>query len=148
MTTVVPMVRAERLWRVWPCALLLSSVVVVGLSAIGCSATSAVLASGDDWSRSYVLPYDRVWRAVVRSLSSTGYVIDEEDREQGRIRAESAADPAYRAVVMDVRVDQRGEVVRVDVQASGGTVNSPGEIGLLDRAVTEFLDELDRAVGP
>jgi hypothetical protein len=145
---VTPMVRAERLRRAWPCELLLSSLVVVGLSAIGCSATSEVLANGDDWSRSYVLPYDRVWRAVVWSLSSTGYIIDEEDREQGRIRAESAADPAYRAVVLDVRIDQRGEVVRVALQASGGTVNSPGEIGLLDRAVTEFLDELDRALGP
>jgi hypothetical protein len=94
------------------------------------------------------MPYDRVWGAVVRSLPRAGYIIVEEDRGQGRIRAESAADPAYRAVVLDVRVDQRGELVRVDVQASGGEVGSPGEIGILDRAVTEFLEELESSLGP
>jgi hypothetical protein len=144
---VMPTVRAGHLRGVWSRALLLSGVVVVVLFAIGCQATSGSSASGDDWSRSFVLPYDRVWTAVVRSLSSSGYILDEQDPGQGRIRAESVADPAYRAVVLDVRVDQRGETVRVDVQASGGGVGSPGEIGILDRAVTEFLEELDELLG-
>ena len=147
MTMVMPTVRAEHLRGVWPRALLLAGVVVVALFAIGCTAASGSSAGRDDWSRSFVMPYDRVWVAVVRSLPKAGYIIVEENRGQGRVRAEAAAEPAYRAVVLDVRVDQRGEVVGVDVQASGGGVGSPGEIGILDRAVTEFLEELDELLG-
>ncbi len=120
-------------------ALFLSGVVVA--TAAGCSAVTAGLVTGGEWSRSYVLPYERVRTAVVASLSNCGYTIVEDER--GRIEAESAADPAYRAVVLIVRVDQREEAVTVDVQASGGGAGAPADNRHLDRAVTEFLDELD-----
>ncbi len=138
---VVPVPRPGTVRRVSAHALLLVSLVI--WSAIGCSSASGALATEDDWSRSYALPYDRVWAAVTASLSSSGYWLGEQDGERGRIRAESASEPAYRAVVLIVRIVQRGEVVRVGVQACGGGGESPAEISHLDRAVTEFLDELD-----
>jgi len=121
--------------------LLLACVTVV--TVLGCSSTPVDLDRGGDWSRSYVLPYDRVWEAVKASLSKAGYWIEEEHRERGLVRAESTREPAYRAVVLVVRVDQREEEVRVNVQASGGGVDPASEIGRFERAVNEFLDELD-----
>jgi hypothetical protein len=141
MRMVAPVARPRTVLRVSAPSLLLVSLVF--WSAIGCSSASGVLASGDGWSRSYALPYDRVWAAAIASLSSSGYWLGEQDGGRGRIRAESASEPAYRAVVLIVRIDQRGEVVRVGVQASGGGDGAPAEISRLDRVVTEFLDALD-----
>lgn len=133
---------AGRTWRH-----LVSSVFIVVLSAVGCSSLAGEQVTGNAWSRSYVLPYDRVWAAAVASLSSSRYIIEEQDPAKGQIRAESTDEPAYRAVVLVVRVDRRDEDVRVHVQASGGGVESPAEIGRLDRAVNEYLDELDDRLG-
>ena len=121
----------------------LSMVTVAVLCAVGCASAPVEVVGEDGWSRRYALPFDRVWTAAVTVLSDGGYVLGEQDRGQGRIRAESSSEPAYRAVVLLVRIHQRVEFVSVSVQASGGASGSRTEIGRLDRAVSGFLDELD-----
>ena len=81
-------------------------------------------------------------------MDDSGYLLVEQDRGRGRITAESTGEPAYRAVVLIVRIDQRDEIVSVSVQASGGGPGSPAQLGRLDRAVTGLLDELDGRLLP
>ena len=106
-----------------------------------CSSTST--SSDGAWTAAYVAPFDRVWTAALDVLEDSAYFVADSDREKGRIRAESSARHQYREVVLDISFKQRGKVVRVNVQASRGPIDSPADFRRLERAVREFLADLD-----
>jgi len=82
--------------------ILAGAAVVLALAA--CS--SAVPEGGDPWSASYAEDDGRVWAAIHQTLDTLGYVVEEEDRSDGRIRAAQVSDRPYEGVVL--RIDQCG----------------------------------------
>jgi len=84
-----------------------------------------------------------VWKAVLQTLADGGYFVEDGDRERGRIRALSNADRSYEEVGLDIRIVEREEQVRVDVQAGGGSIDSHGGFKRLETLVLEFLADLD-----
>jgi hypothetical protein len=117
------------------------------VAAVGCSSTGATSGSGRDWFRSYVHSVDQVWRAAITVLSENGYYLEDTDEERGRIRAESPSDRAYSGVALEVRIEKRREMTRVDVQASGGAAETATGFKRIERVVLEFLDDLDDELG-
>ena len=105
--------------------------------------SSASTSSGDSWTAAYVATFEQVWTAVLDVLADTDYYVADSDRDKGRIRAESSARHQYQEVVLEVSLRERGEVIRVNVQARGGTIDSPAAFKRLEGAVKEFLAELD-----
>jgi hypothetical protein len=114
--------------------------VVLALAA--CS--SVVPEGGDPWSASYAEDDGRVWIAIHQTLDELGYVVEEEDRGEGRIRAAQASDRPYEGVVLRVDLVRKPESVHVHVRPSGGAVGPVGDHRGRDEAVREFLSELDR----
>jgi hypothetical protein len=114
-------------------------VCLLGFAA--CTSTSG--SSDGAWTAAYVAPFESVWTAALDVLEDSGYFVADTDRDKGRIRAESSARHAYQEVVLDVSFKQRGEVVRVNVQASRGPIDSPADFRRLETAVREFLADLD-----
>ena len=57
--------------------------------AAGALAPGAALAQGDDRTRVYAAPLDRVWTVTRSTLKGLGWDIDKEDREGGWIRTDS-----------------------------------------------------------
>jgi hypothetical protein len=119
---------------------LVAAAVVLALPA--CS--SVVPEGGDPWSASYAEDDGRVWAAIHQTLDALGYVVEEEDHGDGWIRAAQASDRPWEGVVL--RIDQvpEGEVVHVHVRTSGGGAGPVGDQSGRDKAVREFLFELDR----
>ena len=133
-----------RRWRVPPgrplWAVLAAAVVVLALPA--CS--SVVPEGGDPWSASYAEDVERVWIAIHHTLDALGYVVEEEDRGDGRIRAAQASDRPYEGVMLRIDLVRKPEVVHVHVRPSGGAAGPVGDHRGRDEAVQEFLSELDR----
>jgi uncharacterized lipoprotein len=111
------------------------------LALAACS--SGLGPSADDWTRSYEASYERVWTAVLQALADGGYFVEDGDRERGRIRALSSAERSYKEVGLDIRIVEREEQVRVDVQAGGGSIDSQRGFKRLETLVVEFLTDLD-----
>ena len=120
--------------------ILAGAAVVLVLAA--CS--SAVPARGDPWSASYAEDDGRVWAAIHQTLDTLGYVVEEEDRSDGRIRAAQISDRPYEGVVLRIDQVRKAEVVHVHVRPSGGATVPVGDHRGRDQAVREFLSELDR----
>jgi hypothetical protein len=117
------------------------TVIAGALLTVACSSTST--SSGDAWTAAYVAPIDEVWTAVLDVLEDSGYLVVDSDRAKRRIRGESSARHQYREIVLDLTLKERGEVVRVNVQASGGAIDSPAGFRRLEEAVRDFLAQLD-----
>jgi hypothetical protein len=84
-----------------------------------------------------------VWVAVLDVLADADYYVADSNREKGRIRAESSARHRYQEVVLEVAFKERGEVVRINIQARSGPSDSPAVFKRLERAVDEFLADLE-----
>jgi hypothetical protein len=119
------------------------SLLIVGLLVLVAGCSTSGTPTHEDWSRSYVRPFDRVWTESVEALDDLDFYLETEDRERGVIRAESRSKREYGAVVLDIRITSRGEVVLVDVKAAGGPMDSPALFARFDETVSEFLLELD-----
>jgi uncharacterized lipoprotein len=120
--------------------ILAGAAVVLALAA--CS--SAVPEGGDPWSASYAENDGRVWAAIHTTLDALGYVVEEEDRSDGRIRAAQISDRPYEGVVLRIDQVREAEVVHVHVRPSGGAAVPVGDHRGRNQAVQEFLSELDR----
>jgi hypothetical protein len=121
--------------------LILAAVIVSVQLFAACSSPAS--SPGDLWTAAYAAPYDEVWAAVLDVLESADYNVVDADQDKGRVRAESSARHQYQETVLDVSIRVRGEVVRVDVQARGGSVDSPSGFRRLETVVREFLADLD-----
>jgi len=115
------------------------------LAAVACS--SVVSESDDPWTASYVDDAGRVWAAIHRALDALGYVVEEEDRGEGKIRAAQIAERSYQSVVLRIVEIQKAELVRVVVRPSGGATGTPDDHRRRDEAVREFLTALDEHLG-
>lgn len=120
----------------------LSILLLLMLSA--CSQLS--MAPKGDWYRSYARPADQVWATVLEVLRDEGFVIEEADRERGRIRAEAPGKQIHRRPVLHLEMKQKdGSVIVVEAAAGGGGGGeSPAALADLDRIVVSVLDALDR----
>ena len=114
------------------------AVVVVGALA-GCATSSD---PGDSWSESYIGPFDRVFDAVVDALEDEGYFV-EADRATGRISAEPSRSKRNQSTTLVVRVVEKSERIRVDVQARSGFEESVARGSRVEASVLEFFHELE-----
>lgn len=120
---------------------------LVALGALVTAATCVIAcrsgaSAGGDWSRSYVRPGEQVWNAVLDTVTDEGFVVDEADRERGRITATGGDSRMWREALLEISVRARGEVVQVAV--SGRMGNDPGaDIRRLDQLVRTLLASLD-----
>ena len=121
--------------------LILAAVIASVQLFTACSSSSS--SPADSWTAAYVAPYDDVWAAVLEVLENADYHVADADQGKGHIRAESSARHQYQETVLDLSIRVRGEVVRIDVQARGGTIDSPSGFRRLDTVVKEFLADLD-----
>lgn len=137
-------------WWAWPSTVRrVGALLAMGAGLLAASACSTAGSEGGDrWTAAYVSNADRVWTAIHLSLEELGYEVEEESRHEGTIRAVQVAGRPHEGVMLRIAQVQRTEVVRVHVQASGGTSTGiPGGYRLLDAAVRELLSELDRRLG-
>ncbi len=117
-----------------------AAVVFVMMILAGCASSPD---STDSWSRSYLLPLDRVFDAAVDVLEDEGYLVDAE-RQAGRISAEPSRSRSQRGPTMVVRVEEKNGRARVDVQTRMGAERSTTTSSGDGAAVLEFLFELDQ----
>ena len=98
--------------------------------------------SVDDWSRSYLSTYDRVFEAALDAVEDSGFYLDTVDEERGRIRAEASA---RRGDEMSLIIDvgQRADRIRVDVMAQGAAAQDGRGPGPIAPVVAEYLRNLD-----
>jgi hypothetical protein len=130
-----------------PATLAAATLAAAALIAVAaCGSGRAV--GGGDWSRVYPSSFDRVWKAAIRTLADGAYLVEDADPERGRIRAESKAVRDREEVVLDIRIVEREEDVRVDVLAGGGALGARSAgYGRLGKLVIDFLDQLDLMLG-
>jgi hypothetical protein len=117
---------------------------VLLLLAVACAGSRAP--ADRDWSRSYFKTYERVWDAAKQTLADQGYYVKDSDKDGGRIRALSEADRSFEELVLDIRIIERAEDVRVDVQVTGGGGTQSG-FKRMQVTVMEYLDDLDARLG-
>lgn len=98
--------------------------------------------SSDDWSRTYFAPRDKVIDAVIDVLEDEGYLVDT-DREKGRITAEPSRGKSGNPASLVVRVTQRNDRSRVDVQTRTGASYSTMTSNPQDSTVLQFFHDLD-----
>jgi hypothetical protein len=113
--------------------------VVIALLLTSCSSSGG---SSDDWSRTYFAPRDKVIDAVIDVLEDEGYLVDA-DREKGRVSAEPSRGSAGSLVSLVVRVTQKNDRIRVDVQTRTGASYSTMTSKPQESTVLEFFHELD-----
>lgn len=116
-----------------------SAILVAALAAGGCASSAP---AEDDWSRSYVSSFERVFEAALASLEANDFYLDSVDAEGGRIRARSSARRGDE-VTLVVRVEERSPAVRVDVMAQGATAVDGRAPTSMSAAVDQFLNGLD-----
>jgi hypothetical protein len=121
----------------------LAAIVIAGVAA-GCAGSGGV--TGEDWSRTYLQPYDRVFEAVLDALEASGFYLDTVDEERGRVRAEPSTERDDR-VTLVVEVALRGDRVRVDALAQSPELADGFGSGLAAAAVRDFLRDLDARLG-
>lgn len=107
---------------------------------MGCASSSD---SEGSWSRSYLLPRDRVMDAVIQVLEDEDYLV-EGDRKSGRITAEPSRSRDRHGPVLTVRVDEKKGRISVDVQTSLGHDRTTTTSSQDQSAVLEFLLALDQ----
>ena len=116
-------------------------VVVVGLAVAmaGCTTSTD---SSDSWSESYLAPYDRVFDAVVDVLEDGDYLV-EANRESGKITAEPSRNSRGLSPELAVKVFEKAERVRVDVQTRAGVNESVTRGRQIETSIIEFFHELE-----
>jgi hypothetical protein len=117
--------------------------LVVAALLSGCTVSDG---GGEPWSRTYVRSFDRVWRAALSVLEEEGYLVQEEDRKRGRIEAASSAHRRDLEIVLDLRVIETADSVRVDVQARPGLVDGQAALRRMDSTVLSLLLALDEGL--
>ena len=121
----------------------LTSVIVLAFvvaAAVGCASTPD---STGSWSRSYLLPRDRVMDAVIEVLEDEDYLV-EANRKSGRFTGEPSRSRDQQGPVLTVRVDEKKGRIRVDVQTSLGHDRTTTTSNRDQSAVLEFLHALDQ----
>ncbi len=116
-------------------------VVVAGLAVAiaGCTTSTD---SSDSWSESYLAPYDRVFDAVVDVLEDGNYLV-EANRENGKITAEPSRSSRGLSPELAVRVFEKAERIRVDVQTRAGANQSVTQGRQIETSIVEFFHELE-----
>lgn len=115
--------------------------------ALGSLILAACASTGDlgtPWSRSYALPEDVVFNAVVEVLDSEGYRV-ESDRGRGRVIAEPGHGSSPSRPTLTVGITPKREQVIVDVQVRAGAQQQAVPLST-DSAVREFLYALDASL--
>lgn len=121
-----------------------SAAILIAGVAVGCVGSGGV--TGEDWSRTYLQPYDRVFEAVLDALEASGFYLDTVDEERGRVRAEPSTERDDR-VTLVVEVALRGDRVRVDALAQSPELADGFGSTLAGAAVRDFLRDLDARLG-
>jgi len=121
--------RLPRIWLPVPALFLLAACASPG-------------GSSDDWSRTYFAPRDKVIDAVIDVLEDEGYLVDA-DREKGRITAEPSRSKGGNLASLVVRVTQKNDRIRVDVQTRTGASYSTMTSTPQESTVLEFFHVLD-----
>lgn len=109
------------------------------LISVACTSSEEASSS---WSRTYLAPRDKVIDTVVDVLEDEHYLV-EADRQSGKIEALPSREQTGRRAHLVVRIEERKDGVRVDVQT-----RSQMEVDLRARQldegpVLEFFHELD-----
>jgi len=111
----------------------------VAVALVGCTTSTD---SSDSWSESYLAPYDRVFDAVVDVLEDGEYLV-EANRETGKITAEPSRSSRGLSPELAVRVFEKDERVRVDVQTRAGVNQSVTQGRQVEISIIEFFHELE-----
>jgi len=119
----------SRMWFVVPAVIFVAS----------CTSSGG---SSDDWSKTYFAPRDKVIDAVIDVLEDESYLVDA-DREKGRITAEPSRSKSGNLASLVVRVTQKNDRSRVDVQTRTGASYSTMTSNPQKSAVLQFFHELD-----
>lgn len=118
--------------------------VLAVIVAVGC--VSSTSTGPDDWSRSYLVGYERVFEAVLDTLEERDFYLVEVDGDEGEVRADASARRGEDVTLM-VHVDERRSGVRVEVMARGANVPDGRAPARLSAVVGEFLRALDARIG-
>ena len=113
--------------------------LVAACTLVGCATSSD---PGDSWSESYVGPFDRVYEAVIDVLEDEDYLV-EADRAAGKVTAQPSRSRRNQTAPLVVRVVQKSERIRVDVQARSSFEDSIARSSRVETSVLEFFHELE-----
>jgi hypothetical protein len=119
-------------------------------AALGCAVVAVLLTAGctsaaggaDPWSRTYLVPAERVFAAALDALDESGFHVDDAEEDTGRIRARSSARRGD-GVSLLIRVETRSAGTRLSVMAGSPDAQDGRGAGPLDRVVHDLLDRVD-----
>jgi len=120
-----------------------AALILTMISVAGC--VSSTPTGPDDWSRSYLVPYERTVESVLDALEAIDFYLVEVDGDQGKIRADASVRRGEDITLL-VRVDERGSGVRVDVMARGANLPDGRASARLSAVVGEFLRAVDARI--
>ena len=117
---------------------------VVGLSLVwGCSAYRN--AGSGELTSSYFIPPQNVWTGIERTLVELDYLITDQNRIDGRLRAESTPEDGGAMIVLHVdQIMRTNDQVHVYVKPADGGGDRPATPAELEAAGKTFLAALDK----
>lgn len=126
----------------------LAMVVLVFSAFLFVGACSSISGDDDPWSTQYVGPPNDVWDAIHMVLFDLDYEVDEENRNDGKIRATREASDSRKGAVLHIDQIMRGEIVSVYVR-----VAEPDGAPIMDRdqqgvMAAEFLTPIKGILYP
>ena len=123
------------------------TVIATVVSLFACASTTG--APKGAWRANYFVNPDRVWNAIEGSLLDAHYTIIEENRFDGTIRAESAAEKDGTVVVLDInQVVYTNDQVNVYVRPSFAEGATSADAQLLKTAGDQFMAILNAKLKP
>ena len=91
---------------------------------------------------------DRVWEGIELTLETLGYVVESSNRDEGMIRAASAADDRTPSIALDINQVMRTEdQVNVYVRGVPDDTSAPPDQESLEKAALDFVTVLKRKLG-
>lgn len=136
--------------RFLPCMFVrrLSLVVLVSSACLFVGACSSMSGDDEPWSTQYVGPPNDVWDAIHMVLFDLDYEVEEENRNDGTIRATRDAGDSGAGAVLQIDQIMRGDMVSVYVKVvalEGHPAMSRDQQGVL---ATDFLTPLKGILYP
>jgi hypothetical protein len=109
----------------------------------GAACTTGSGTTGDEWSRDYVTTQGRAYEAAAEALGDIDFYLENEEPDQGRIRARSSARRSGVEATLLVTIREKGDRIRVDVMAQSPGLEEGRAPAQVSGIVRDFFHRLD-----
>lgn len=123
-------------------------VVLISSACVLAGACSSMSGDDEPWSTQYVGPPNDVWDAIHMVLFDLDYEVEEENRNEGTIRATREAGDSHPGAVLSIDQIMRGDMVSVYVKVAALAGEPVMDRDRQGAVATEFLTPLKGILYP